>query len=333
MTVKPTGGEDTPSKIPAAVSKKPKQDSREEEIIRYCDAESEKAHAFLEGRNLVPQRSITPAEYDAAQDLCTGVSGAKKISLNGAPHVLKMPFFTKIFLSNYLAILDKGLPVRHRDVSGSDDSFADFPRKEVLGFRLAKAFGIEVPHTELVRVGGKTVGSLQRFVTGSRSMAEVSGSIKAADIDFESMLKILFFQFATENSDGHEGNVLLLDMPPSADEDEYVPPYKAVPIDYSLIFPRHQTLYPNELSLIKRGIFKLIENRNIKVTQLLSRLNLTPEIADRPDIRPLLTDAEHALLVKNLTALQMAAKQVQEPVTTSEFYDLFLQCRQKLEKK
>ncbi|HEY5235105.1 MAG TPA: hypothetical protein VIJ14_02905, partial [Rhabdochlamydiaceae bacterium] len=108
--------------------------------------------------------------------------------------------------------------------------------------------------------------------------------------------------------------------------------YKAVPIDYSLIFPRHHTLYPNELSLIKRGIYKLLENRNIKVTRLLSRLNLKPEIADRSDIRPLLTDGEHALLVKNLTALQMAATQVQEPVTTSDFYNLFLQCRQKLEK-
>ncbi len=332
MNVIPTGGEGSPSKIPDDISHKQQQDPREDEIRRYCDAESEKAHAFLESRHLVPQRAISPAEYDGAEDLCTGVSGSKKIHVAGAPHVLKTPIFTKIFRSNYLAILDKGLPVKHRDVSGSDDSFPDFPRKEVLGYRLAKAFGIDVPHTELVRVGDKTIGSLQTFIPGSRSMAEVSGSIQASDIDFESMLKILFFQFATENSDGHEGNVLLINMPPSADEDEFVPPYRAVPIDYSLIFPRHQTLYPRELSLIKRGVYKLLENRNIKVTKLLSRLHLTPDIADRPDIRPLMTDREHALLVKNLTALQMAAKMVQEPLTTSEFYDLFLKCRQKIEK-
>lgn len=322
----------SPSELPE------KKQTVQSEADKYCEKEVSAGKSFLDEKQVVYSHHITEEEYHAAADLCEGVSGAKKITLLGKEYILKSPVFTETFRKNFEARVDTGQPIEHRYVSESDDSFAHFARKEVVGSHLCEAFGISVPKTTLVKIGDDKYGSLQEFVPKEKAtvMNKKGLSINAAEIDFPSSIKQVVWQLATENIDQHSGNIMLEHLEQSDDSDsdeEFAPSYRPFPIDYGLIFPRHQSVYPEEVNQVKKGLYCLMENKKADFNAYLSTIEEPETILQEPNLDKLMMEHEKKNLIKNVKILKAVAAQAEEKLTIRAFTDSFVSERQKGGKK
>ena len=307
-------------------------------MLSYCDSEVQRMEAFLNDRRVTIERTITAASFAEAKDLTTGVSGAKTIVIAGQKYILKSQNFTETFRANFGTLLAyranfgaslaDSSDITHRKISESDDSYAHFPRKEVLGSTLASKFHLKVPKTELARIEGDGIASLQEFVSEKEAIVMIleGDKLAVADIDFQSIVGTVLFQIATENIDGHSGNVMLRYLPESNDE-ERIARFEAFPIDYGLILPRNASVYPLETNLIKGVLYKLIENRKIPIKTVTENLPQLDDILCDPVIQRLATDNEKQNLIANLRALHQAASKSPEITTIKDFLDLVIICR------
>lgn len=295
-------------------------------VFDYISINKSDLISFLRERG-VELVEISEEKFLQAEFIGKGISGAKKIVLDGKDYVIKRQELTEEFRKNLAYVFLRNIPISHSLVSESDDSFADFPRKEILGARIASAFGIEVPRTELVSINGTEVGSLQEYLPQEKAVAMVDRVQKLipADIDLQSAVNVIFFHVVTENIDGHCGNVLLASADQNQeDEDDYNPDFKAIPIDFGLIFPRRESVYPNEMNLVKKDFFKFFQEKKISIEENLRPLVFDDDVLHRPEVRSIAKDHELRLLSTNFRAMQGIALESKGRITVRELFDKFI---------
>ncbi|MBM3194031.1 MAG: hypothetical protein FJZ59_07365 [Chlamydiae bacterium] len=242
--------------------KKPR--ARPSPLDLYFESCEKETSDFFKRSPEKPTRNLTEEDFLKADDLSQGVTGAKKIRIKGGEFVLKKPLLTEGYRRNFEQSLDRG-NVCHLRVCESEDPLTDFPRKEVLGFRLAKFFGLKVPQTELLTVGPNFC-SLQEFYSKEKAESMCARlNVETFQIDFHSAMKTLLFNLVTENIDGHSGNILLVKIDEPSDDEDDLTEFNAIPIDFGLLFPRRSSIYPDEMQLMKKQFHTMFENRTISL--------------------------------------------------------------------
>lgn len=297
-------------------------------IEEYAKKSKDEARTFVKNNKIDIEERISEEEYDSARSLGAGVSGSKVLMIGGEERVLKRPIITDVFARNYAAVANKGELVSHKLVSESDDSFADFPRKEVLGYQIGQRVGLNIPKTQLVQVG-EDVASSQRFIPKSEAvtMAQLS-EIYPYEIDFDSAFKTFFFHLLTENIDGHSGNILLkyiLHSDEDSDDDELTAKYEAIPIDFGLIFPNHDTIYPKELNYVKKNFYYLFEGKSINIkNHLVPFIKQARTLLRDPEIQRLARPHELEKLEVNIQAFERIANSSEKSLKVHEFLNAFV---------
>lgn len=297
-------------------------------IEEYAKKSKDEARTFVKNNKIDIEERISEEEYDSARSLGAGVSGSKVLMIGGEERVLKRPIITDVFARNYAAVANKGELVSHKLVSESDDSFADFPRKEVLGYQIGQRIGLNIPKTQLALVGDD-VASTQKFIPKDEAvtMAHLS-EIYPYEIDLESAFKTFFFHLLTENIDGHSGNILLkyiLRSGEDADADELMAKYEAIPIDFGLIFPNHDTIYPKELNYVKKNFYYLFEGKSISIKQhLVPFIKQACMLLKDPEILRLARPHELEKLQVNIQAFERIANSSEKSLKVHEFLNVFV---------
>lgn len=305
----------------------------EEQLEAYVLKEHVAMKEWLQERGVTFEHHFTAQQYEAAEDLGAGVSGAKKIFHNGKTYILKVPMMTQTFRKNFISSVENSKPIEHQNISESDNPFTHFPRKEKVGSQLCHHFGVSSPKTELVWIEGVGYGSLQEFIPEDQAtvMNKKGFTVPAAEIELESMVKVFLWSLVTENVDLHSGNILLLYLPPSSDDDDELQiaaTYKMMPIDYGLLFSRSDSIYPQEFKLLLKALYVLLASKNIDFNFYVSSIANPTAILQDPILNQLMTDEEKKTFTKNLKALKLAADKTEGKMTTEAFLQLFLSVRQ-----
>lgn len=307
----------------------------EQEIKKYGSYEIETVNSFIRSRGIQFTRNITVAEYQQAEYLGAGVAGAKKITLgDGITYVVKAQLFTETFRKNYYEAVRQNKPIEHSIISESHDSFAHFPRKEVIGYELSHAYNLRTPKTELITIDQHYIASLQEFIPSDQAtvMNKKGLSIQLSDIEMTSAVKTFMCQQGIDNIDGHTGNVMLWHLPQSddsdSDDDSFTASYEAFPIDFGLIHPRLNGVQPREGNKIKQGIYKLVENRTINFASYGAMIPDSSLIDSNPALASLMTDHEKINQTKNLRAQKETIKILSdtgERVSVAQYNNLFVE--------
>ncbi|MDN3509036.1 MAG: hypothetical protein P0S93_03320 [Candidatus Neptunochlamydia sp.] len=281
--------------------------------------------SFVSNNKLSVKTKITSQEFQEADRMEGGVSGAMKLRYEGHLKIIKPQVLTKVFSENLKALTSSGKHISHANVSESDDSFAHFPRKELLGWHIARIFALDVPDTELVEIetelGESKYASAQIFLTDAVSM--INTKVEPYKIDLNSVILTFLFHLFTENIDGHTGNILLIPYEGEDDEEDLVE-YKVIPIDYGLIYPRHDSIYPKEFSLLKKGFFHSFKTKKIHIHRYLKPLVEKLENALNAEFCNLMTSQEKQLYHRNLTGLQRILGGEESSLSLNGFLDTFV---------
>lgn len=305
---------------------------------QYLSEVKQSTDGFLQDRGIeVSELTLSESDYNHSEPLQEGVSGARKILISGKEHVLKRPVLTTAFRKNLVEQNKRGVEISHKNVSESDSPVTDFPRKERLGYLIAEKLEIPVPKTALATLkfdqssgdGYSEIVSVQEWLPKEGYVNMLKADPAAFEIDIASAAKAVIFNILTENIDSHSGNVMLeklehTDSEDSDAEDDFPPDYKAVQIDFGLIFPREESIYPNLANQVKRGLFATFEQRALDI----SAIDLDNLIS--PEIESLVTESEQKNLQQNIDALQRARDHLVdagEKVTPAALLSTFIEKR------
>jgi len=277
--------------------------------------------SFVSQINLPIGTDINSEELQQAERIESGVSGAMKLQHKGTLKIIKPQVLTEAFSTNLKALDSQRKDISHSKVSESDDSFAHFPRKELLGYRIASLFGLDVPLTELVGLGEEKYASAQTFLSEAISMTNAD-NLQSCEVDFDSVILTFLFHLFTENIDGHTGNILLT---PYDDDDNELVKYKAIPIDYGLIYPRHGSIYPTEFNLLKKGFFKFFISKKVIIQKFLPKLVGRLEYGLTTELLNLMTPQEQHLCQRNLKALKSMLNHSEPSLSLDDFLKAFIE--------